>query len=342
MTQDSAAKHFAAQGPEAKNSVVERAASALLDLDGNWRPCVIEWRNDGRAAFSLESPEAGLKYAGGVVTGGFTDWHVHTALFEPDLLAVSALTRVLDLGSNPEHTAQLSIDNVEVQFAGAFLTAPGGYPSERSWASEGSFRCVDDADSAAEAVREMASYGARMIKIASNIESGPVLSDELFTVIVKEAEGLGLPVVAHAEGHGEAMRVCRLGAKYLAHTPFTEPLSDTEIEELAEGIACISTLDIHGWGDPSQHFDIALENLGRFHSHGGRVLYGSDMGNGPTPIGLNSRELFALAAAGLNPAEKLAALTPGDPMVYPVFVPGDSVEELHLAAATPLAETGTP
>ena len=287
----------------------------------------------------------------GVVTGGFTDWHVHLHLIDPTALAGSPITRVLDLGGDPASLAQLAqtaqaaslagadpnpARPPEVLYAGAFLTPPGGYPSNRSWAPEATYREVATEADATAAVHEMATHGASAVKIASNREAGPVFSDEVFRAIVEAARAAGLPVVAHAEGAGEALRAARLGATRLAHAPFSERLNDDELAELAASTEWCSTLDIHGWGEPTHEHEIAVANVKRFVRLGGRILYGTDMGNGPTPIGLNPRELASLAAAGLTPEQQIAALTPGDPRspnATLLWVPRDDRGELQVAAA---------
>ena len=38
------------------------------------------------------------------------------------------------------------------------------------------------------------------------------------------------------------------------------------------------------------------------------MLYGTDLGNGPLPVGLNQREIEALQGAGLSPEQIIAAL----------------------------------
>lgn len=280
-----------------------------------------EWREgvvglvDGRMLLRDDTPADGLPRLDGVVTGGFTDHHVHLQLVDDTGLAGSTLGRVVDLGANVAAVSRLAARRAEslavaIDFAGAFLTAPGGYPSDRAWAPEGSFREIGAATQAAHAVDEMADAGAHCIKIASNTTAGPVFGDELFRTIVTLAASRGLPVIAHAEGPGEAQRAVRLGAARLAHAPFSERLSDDEIVEQAASAGWISTLAIHD-GDTRA---IAIDNVRRFHAAGGAVLYGTDMGNGPTPVGLNPSEIAALHAAGLDDAALLRALAPVDPL----------------------------
>ncbi|HUH52631.1 MAG TPA: hydrolase [Microbacteriaceae bacterium] len=246
-----------------------------------------------------------------VVVPGFTDWHVHTSLIDGSALAGSAIARVLDLGANPETISSVKTGEGDPQllYAGAFLTAPGGYPSDRSWATTGSWRFVETLSDAHTHVKEMADCGACVIKVALNSSAGPVLSDELLLKIVTSARAHKLPVVVHAEGIGQAARARRAGAQYLAHTPFSEKLSDLEIKKQANQMTWISTLDIHGWGEPDENFFVAIDNLSRFAAGGGLVLYGSDMGNGPTATGLNMREIAALQKAGLTEEQIIRALT---------------------------------
>ncbi|WP_228479896.1 amidohydrolase family protein [Microbacterium abyssi] len=273
---------------------------------------------------------------GGFITGAFTDHHVHVQLIDPSGLAGSVLGRVIDLGGNPEVLAAAATSpewderGVEIAFAGAFLTPPGGYPSDRSWAPTGSVREIADADAAARAVAEMKDAGASCIKVAGNSTAGPVFTDELFREIVRLSAASGMPVVAHAEGAGEAQRVVRMGATRLAHAPFTERLTEPEIDLQAESAEWVSTLAIHG----DEAYEIAVDNVRRFYEAGGTVLYGTDMGNGSTPAGLNPHEIAALREAGIDGEDLLRALAPltGEPWL---FLPGDAFDPLLARPLTP-------
>lgn len=365
----------------------DRSIVTCLDASGRWRlaritPSLVIGKSDNENASGVGAPPASQSPApvignsnnregaelrvefledaargfvtpldSGVVTGGFTDWHVHLHLVDWAVLGGSPITRVHDLGGDPASLAQIAqvtqatesrnsaTRPPEVRYAGAFLTPSGGYPSDRSWAPAASYREITNESQARSAVRQMVTYGASAIKIASNREAGPVFSDEVFRAIVESARAAGLPVVAHAEGVGEALRAARLGATRLAHAPFSERLRDDEVAELAASTEWCSTLDIHGWGEHTTEHEIAVANVAAFARLGGRLLYGTDMGNGPTPIGLNPRELASLAEAGLTPEQQLTALTPGDPL-HPnatlLWVPRDDRGELDVAGARPL------
>lgn len=324
---------------------------AATYFDGTrWRDGVVEATAE-HVRLRAETPAPGLPRVPGGVVGGFTDHHVHLQLVDHALLRTSRLARVDDLGGNPAVLRELAVHNsavhngavhdpgespsaasfgpeetrpgaetpesrtrtpdhpVEVRYAGAFLTPPGGYPSDRDWAPAGSVREVADEAAAVTAVDDLAAAGVALLKVAGNSTAGPVFADALVHAIIERADAHGLPVVVHAEGPGEAQRAVRLGAARLAHAPFTERLDDAEVARHAASVSWISTLAIH---DPAA-LRIAVDNVRRFHAAGGTVLYGTDMGNGPTPVDLHPAELDALRRAGLDDAALLRALAPVDP-----------------------------
>ncbi|MFD6815607.1 hydrolase [Microbacterium sp. NPDC060132] len=289
---------------------------AATYFDGTrWREGVVEATAE-HVRLRAETPAPGLPRVPGGVVGGFTDHHVHLQLVDHALLRTSRLARVDDLGGNPAVLRELAVHNsatpdhaVEVRYAGAFLTPPGGYPSDRDWAPAGSVREVADEAAAVAAVEDLAAAGVALLKVAGNSTAGPVFADAVVHAIIERADAHGLPVVVHAEGPGEAQRAVRLGAARLAHAPFTERLDDAEVARHAASVSWISTLAIH---DPAA-LRIAVDNVRRFHAAGGTVLYGTDMGNGPTPVDLHPAELDALRRAGLDDAALLRALAPVDP-----------------------------
>lgn len=273
-----------------------------------------------------------------VVLGAPTDAHVHLGLVDTAAVAASVLGRVVDLGGSLDAPRAIPADGrppLRVDIAGPFLTPPGGYPSDRAWADPTWVREIDDDAAAARAVAELAAAGVALLKIASNSTAGPVFDDDLLASLVTRGRAHGLPVVVHVEGPGEARRALRAGATHLAHTPFTELLSSAEIAAHAERTTWISTLAIHPAG--SRERAAALENLRAFHAAGGRVRYGTDMGNGPTPLGLNHAELAALREAGLSTANLLAALDLADardPAARLMLVDGEG-DDVDLATARP-------
>ena len=265
----------------------------------------------------------------GTVLPGLCDAHVHSALVELSTVWAGGISSVWDLGGVPAKVAAVAARGAPaVRFAGPFLIAPGGYPSDRAWAPAGSCREVRSAADAAEAVGEAQAGGATLIKVTAHA-GGPLLSDATLAAVVGAAHRAGLPVVVHAEGPGTVAASCAAGADYLAHTPWTEAVDEGLIRESASRMTWISTLDIHGWGSATPEQDVAIDNLRRFLGHGGKVRYGTDLGNGPLPPGINPRELRALQRAGLPPTDILAAMTETD-QGEPAWLPAG----LDLAPAT--------
>jgi imidazolonepropionase-like amidohydrolase len=224
-----------------------------------------------------------------------------------------------------------------LDFAGAFLTAPGGYPVGRQWAAEG---CVREVAAiigherwalplpAETAVSEQRAFGASVIKVALNAVAGPVFDRATLDAIVAAAHERGLPVVAHVEGDGMTRHAIDAGVDVLAHTPFTERIDDELVARaVAAGQRWISTLFVTGYGAVTPEFERAVDNLRRFRAAGGRVLYGTDLGNGEQPLGVNPAELAALTMAGLEASELIAAITDPWPRTrradgIATFVPG--------------------
>lgn len=250
----------------------------------------------------------------GVLLPGFCDHHVHLQLLPPTArtaLAEGGLSRVIDLGGDPlalSEEPDFDPFGVELDYAGAFLTAPGGYPSDRAWAPVDSWREVASSDDAEAAVFEQKVLGASRIKIALNAVAGPVWDDALLAEVVAEARAAGLPVVAHVEGAGQADRAITVGVDTLAHAPFSERLASNALARAAlQGMTMVSTLAIH----EGEALEIALDSVRRFHELGGEVRYGTDLGNGDQPLGVNPLELERLELAGLSVDAVLRALVGG-------------------------------
>jgi len=271
-----------------------RGRTAYTLLDGLLQPVGPDARAD------IEVP--------GTLFPRLTDHHVHLTLVDPEPLLAGGITHVVDLGGDPALTGRLRRDAAfpgstlpDIHIAGAFLTCPGGYPKGRDWAPDPAVVELRDPDEAEAAVRTQAAAGASVIKVALNSDTGPVPTPELLVAIVTAARAEGVPVAAHVEGERMTERALDAGVNVIAHAPFTERLEPALIARMSRaGTAVISTLDIHGWGDRTPAFDNALHNVRHLAAAGVRVLYGTDLGNGPLPLGVNSRELEALAEAALE------------------------------------------
>lgn len=252
----------------------------------------------------------------GVSLPPLIDHHVHLHLIDDRPLGENGIAGVLDLGGDPIALARRPHNAMPtVAYAGAFLTAPGGYPSGRAWAPPSVVREVSTASThpgvpggAVTAVDEQVEFGASVIKVALNAAAGPVLEPHLLRAIVTASRQRGRPVVVHAEGRGMASMAIDAGVDALAHTPFSERLDEELIgRAVSAGQRWISTLDIHR--DDMHAREAAAANLAAFARTGGTVLYGTDLGNGELPFGVNERELTALHTVGVSGERLIASLT---------------------------------
>jgi imidazolonepropionase-like amidohydrolase len=264
-----------------------------------------------------------------VTLPGVVDRHVHLGLVDRALLAGGPVTEVHDLGWDPRETtawAATPPSGVRVRYVGPFHTAPGGYPSGRSWAPDAAVRAVASPRDAAQAVADVAAGGAFAVKVALHAGMA-LLPDDVLRALVTEAHTAGLSVLVHAEGAGQAERAIAVGADTLVHVPWTEALS-SELVARAAHMTWISTFAIHdGPGDRSA-LDRALANARRFVAAGGTLAYGTDMGNGPTPVGVNEREIELLGQVVEGEALLRAVLGPPSAaaLTAPLPMPGTAAE----------------
>jgi len=310
---------------EARLVTVDRAWS------GRWHgPSVVRVSPAAVHLVGAAGPEhADLPHLPGTLFSPFTDSHVHLGLVEPAQLARGGVGRVLDLGWGPDVAAlwpergRVDPGWPEVQVAGGLLCPPGGYPSRAGWAPDDASGEVADAADAERAVVRMHDLGASVVKLTLNADAGPVFDDDVLRAIATAAERVGLLTVAHVQGPGQVRRALDAGLLRFAHTPFSELLPDDLLDRAADG-TWISTLDIHR-ADPDADDDgsagsrpaspvqeVAIANLRGFRDRGGHVLYGTDLGNGDLPVGVNERELRALQRVGLDRDALLRALGSDD------------------------------
>ena len=255
-----------------------------------------------------------------VVTVGFlmpaaADRHVHIELSDPVAVLRRGVTAVRDLAwptdrifALADASELLSFNGPLIRAAGPMLTAPGGYPTAASWAPAGTGREVTSPEEAAAAVAELASLGAAAVKVSLNAETGPPLGDAALMAACDAAHAADLPVTAHAQGEGQVERALGAGVDELAHTPWTQRLSDDVVAAAAARMRWVSTLDIHAYGRDTPALRTAQDNLRRFFAEGGEVRYGTDLGNGPIPPGIHVTELHHLRDAGLTTEEVLQAM----------------------------------
>ncbi|MGH2709686.1 MAG: amidohydrolase family protein [Actinomycetota bacterium] len=267
-------------------------------------------------------PAAGAPDAEDEVAGewflipGAMDHHVHIRLSDPRSVLHGGVTFCRDLAWAPEEIFPLvdisqgtDFEGPAIVAAGPMITAVGGYPSKAGWCPPGGWLEVRGAQEAAAAVEKVAAQDPAIIKISLNSEVGPALSDSELVAVCQAAHDHKLSVTAHVQGTGESERALGAGVDELAHCPWTERLSDDLVAGLARNTGIVSTLDIHGYGTRTSEMDVALDNLRRFAEAGGRVRYGTDLGNGPIPPGIHATEAAHLATAGLSTEAILRSMT---------------------------------
>ena len=245
---------------------------------------------------------------------GFIDAHVHIGLASPIDVLRGGVTTARDLAWPPgiifplaERSAAASFEGPTILAAGPMLTAPGGYPTRASWAPDGTGLEVRSPDHARDEVGRLARSGATAIKIALNPDVGPVLDSAHLGAIVGAAHDVDLKVTGHISGLEELDKALDAGIDELAHMLMSlERIPDNTLQRMVDArVGIVPTLSVRFGNDRR----VAIENLGRFLDLGGKVVYGTDLGNeGPRP-GIDPLEVGALAEAGMGARDIIAAAT---------------------------------
>lgn len=244
---------------------------------------------------------------------GFVDAHVHLGLLDPRRVVRSGVTVARDLGWDPAESfrlaAHLASDPAagpRLLAAGPMITAPGGYPIRAGWAPPGTGLPVGDPGEAAAAVHGLAARGAAVVKVAQEPRAGPTLPSEVLSTVVREAHAAGLRVTSHIDSLAELEKALAAGVDEAAHGLWSEEEIPESVARrmAAAGMVVVPTLHIH----PSR---ARLSSLRRFLASGGRVVYGTDMGNAGPPPGIDPEELALMEASGMTREAALAAATSG-------------------------------
>ncbi|WP_202805902.1 amidohydrolase family protein [Actinopolymorpha alba] len=256
-------------------------------------------------------------------------------VIEPETAAVGASTR----GSGPVRA--------DLRTSSVGATAPGGHPT-MAYAPLPYVTGPADAASFVKArLDEGATHLKVILDDGSGaLLDIPTLDAATIEALVRQAHEHGLPVVAHASTAAGAVTVARCGVDVLAHAPF-DPMSNDQVAAVARaGCTLIATLSVvDGFLGPDGVLPLLaepglVERLpARWHKvlraqsrrwmppqppngaaarrntfallrAGTPVLAGTDTPNPGLVFGASlHRELRHLVAAGLGPAEALAAAT---------------------------------
>lgn len=252
--------------------------------------------------------------AGLLLVPGFVDAHVHIGFADPAEVLRRGVTIVRDLGWPERDVFPLArastspgFDGPLVLAAGPILTARGGYPTRAAWAPQGTGIEVADEAEARAAVRRVVEAGAAVVKFALNPPVGPVLDRDTLGALVEAAHEMDRLTTGHVYGAAELDKAIECGVDELAHMLMSEEeIGEPTIRRMVDaGMTIVPTLSVRFGSDR----ELAVANLARFRSAGGRVVYGTDLGNeGPGP-GIDKTEVRAMADAGFTAVEIVATAT---------------------------------
>jgi imidazolonepropionase-like amidohydrolase len=137
------------------------------------------------------------------------------------------------------------------------------------------------------------------VKVALNPPVGPTFDIETLGALVDAAHERGLKVTGHVYGLGELHKALDAGMDELAHMLMSDEVvpDDTIARMVEQDMTVVPTVSIRFGRDRQT----TIENLARFRAAGGRVVYGTDLGNeGPLP-GIDPLEVSAMSEAGYEP-----------------------------------------
>jgi imidazolonepropionase-like amidohydrolase len=179
------------------------------------------------------------------------------------------------------------------------------------------------------AVRANLSRGVDWIKVLATERAGTpntdprrqVYSQEELRILVTEAAGKDVPVMAHAHGAEGADAAVRAGVRSIEHGTY---LTDETLQLMAkQGTYFDPTADIvNDLAEAGGDYDnaglkrrgemmrpILKAAIGKALKFGVKIVAGSDTGYGPNSVARISREAGELVAAGLTPLQALQAAT---------------------------------
>jgi imidazolonepropionase-like amidohydrolase len=201
------------------------------------------------------------------------------------------------------------------------FTAPGGHPAG-TWLRQMPevapllSRQMTNADSAILEVRRLAAAGVDLIKAVfdegderSPFGRIPRLDVSALNAIIAQARTSNLPSVVHIGSVSQIPLVLAARPDELQHVPVS-PIPDSLVRALAAaGVAVTPTIAPFAEFLPPQVLNLMYGNVRRLAQAGVALIAGSDAPLGPRfGTGLHD-EMKHLVAAGLTPAEALAAAT---------------------------------
>jgi imidazolonepropionase-like amidohydrolase len=188
---------------------------------------------------------------------------------------------------------------------------------------------VSNADAIRRAVRANLSKGVDWIKVLATERAGTpdtdprkqVYSQEELRILVSEAAGKDIPVMAHAHGAEGADAAVRAGVRSIEHGTY---LTDETLQLMAkQGTYFDPTADIvNDLSEAGGDYDnaalkrrgemmrpILKAAIGKAIKYGVKIVAGSDTSYGPNSVARISRETGELVGAGMTPLQALQAAT---------------------------------
>ncbi|MBE3010459.1 amidohydrolase family protein [Microbispora sp. NEAU-D428] len=293
---------------------------------------------------------------GATLIPGLIDAHTHAFPGRLEQALAFGVTTELDMFADPAAMADLKrqaaqrADMADILSAGTGATAPGGHPR----GIYPDFPTIDRPDRAEEFADARAREGSDYLKVVIDDGSArharlPALSAATVSALTVAAHARGMLVVAHAVDQAAARTAAECGVDGLAHL-FVDsaPVGDFAFGGFviptlcallgmwgdgADAAALAEDPSIAPWLDATSHAMLTaggfappglpprprheLDVLARLREAGVRVLAGTDASCPTTAHGASlHHELALLVAAGLTPAEALAAATAGPAEVF--------------------------
>jgi imidazolonepropionase-like amidohydrolase len=241
-----------------------------------------------------------LDFGDATILPGFIDLHVH---WDTGMLR-GGVTTMRNVGSSLVALRQrYHTRGIRLFMAGPLVSVPGGYPTVVH--GPGIAYNVTSPVAARAAVDRLADLGADVIKIALDSNRGQLalLTTDEVRAIVGEAHARNLDVTAHAEWPDGIQRAVDGGVDELAHVPCGA--SDEQLQRLHDrDVGIVATLQVI-----QNSYGSCQGIITSYLQLGGRVLYGTDVGNPRIPVGIDVAELRLMKSAGMTPTQVLAAAT---------------------------------
>ncbi|MCG2584129.1 amidohydrolase family protein [Massilia sp. TS11] len=259
------------------------------------------------ARAARETLQAGFTMVRNVGADGYGDVALRDAINDGDIVGPRMVTAAYALGIKGGHC-----DNTLL-------------PPEYKDVSEG---VADGPWNARAKVREMAKYGADVIKICATggvLSKGDLPGAQQYTLeemqaIVQEAHKLGRKVAAHAHGTSGIADAIRAGVDSVEHAS----LIDAEGIKLAKEHGTALVMDIYNddyilsEGEKAGFLPESLEkerqigalqreNFRKAYQGGAKMVFGTDAG--VYPHGDNAKQFFYMVKFGMTPMQAIQAAT---------------------------------